>query len=115
MVAIFIESSISNIELPDLHINWTDKLLHFCGFGILAFFIARSLVRIWPERYFNLTLLIGIVYAVSDEVHQHFVSGRSATFGDWVADTLGIIVFTTLYYFFISKRKILQQPEGDQK
>jgi VanZ family protein len=115
MIAIFIQSSIGNIELPDLYINWSDKLLHFLGFGVLAFFIARSLVRVWPGRYIILTLIISMLYAASDEVHQYFVQGRSATFGDWLADTLGIILFTTLYCFFLSRRKILLQPDGDQK
>ena len=104
MVAIFIQSSIGDINLPDLHIDWTDKLFHFIGFGILGAFLARSLVRIWPERYYLFTLFIGMLYAASDEIHQYFVTGRSATFGDWFADAMGIILFSACYHFIVIKR-----------
>ena len=109
MIAIFIQSSIRDINLPDLHIDWTDKLLHFIGFGILGIFIARSLVRMWPGRYHLLTFLIGSIYAASDEIHQHFIPGRSATYGDWIADTLGILFFATAYHFLFGKKLRLHQ------
>ena len=54
---------------------------------------------------------IASLYAVSDEVHQIFVDGRSCEFRDWVIDTVGAIIgsfgFWVLYRIIsaIIKRK----------
>ena len=36
-----------------------------------------------------LVLIVSLLYGLSDEFHQWFIPGRSATFGDVLADTLG--------------------------
>lgn len=36
-----------------------------------------------------LVLMISFLYGLSDEFHQWFIPGRSATLGDVLADTLG--------------------------
>ena len=37
-----------------------------------------------------ISLIIGIVYATSDEIHQSFVPGRSPQFTDVMIDTMGV-------------------------
>ena len=37
-------------------------------------------------------VLLGGLYAVSDEVHQHFVRGRHAAWYDVLIDTIGVTV-----------------------
>lgn len=115
MIAIFIQSSYPSVDLPDLYINWTDKILHFIGFGILAILIIRSFRRLWVRYYMALTLLVAVLYAATDEIHQYFIPGRDATTGDWLADSSGILIFTLIYYFITRKYKILQQQAGDRK
>ena len=39
-----------------------------------------------------ISLAIGIIYAVSDEIHQMFVDGRSAMITDVMIDSCGVIV-----------------------
>ena len=46
------------------------------------------------------SLLICIMYAVSDEVHQSFVIGRAGRLLDVFIDTLGSITGIIGYYFF---------------
>ena len=52
------------------------------------------------------SLIIGILYASSDEIHQTFVDGRSGQVKDVLLDTLGVItgIFITMLVIEIAKR-----------
>jgi len=67
----------------------TDKLAHFGAYAVLGLALghARAVFGFSPA----VATLIGGLYALSDEVHQSFVPGRSPDFADWVADALGIL------------------------
>ncbi len=102
MTAITIQSSFAGIKLPHLGIQFTDKILHFWAFGILGWFLARGLYlsrnHIIQRRFAIAACIIGFIFAFSDEWHQSMVPGRSPEFLDWIADCLGILVFSLLYY-----------------
>ncbi|MDO4282321.1 MAG: VanZ family protein [Clostridia bacterium] len=55
-------------------------------------------------KYAILTMIIGILYAISDEFHQIFVPGRTSSIVDVGIDTLGImtglILFIMVYQIF---------------
>jgi VanZ family protein len=68
-----------------------DKLAHFAAYLGLGVLTLRAL---WGHggalpRALRWTVIACSLYAVSDELHQHFVPGRHADVQDWVADTLG--------------------------
>ncbi len=48
------------------------KIAHAAEYAVLGFLLLRAVGRA------ELALALGIAYAVSDEIHQHFVSGRRA-------------------------------------
>ncbi len=48
--------------------------------------------RLSPKKQVGFTLLISVLYAISDEVHQFFVPGRAARFYDVGFDTIGVIL-----------------------
>lgn len=59
------------------------------------------------------SLIIGIIYASSDEIHQSFTPGRSPMITDVLIDTLGvclgisiIIFIIRIYRNFYKKRQI---------
>lgn len=55
-----------------------------------------------------LTLCISFLYACSDEIHQYFVGGRSASFKDVLIDTTGAgigVLFILIIYYIIKKHK----------
>ncbi|MFA6511578.1 MAG: VanZ family protein [Patescibacteria group bacterium] len=69
------------------------KGAHIMEFVILALLIHKALGfrnKLWP------TLVIGILYAASDEWHQSFVQGRNGNFVDLGIDTLGVLLGTFL-------------------
>ena len=70
MLAIFVQSSMSQLEIPDLGVTWSDKILHFSVFGLLGWLVARgvhhSQNRERQKKYFHITLFICFIYAASE-------------------------------------------------
>jgi VanZ family protein len=60
------------------------KAAHFTEYAILGALLLRALGRELPA------FAAGVLYAVSDELHQHFVSGRHASPVDVLIDAAGI-------------------------
>jgi len=75
----------------DISLPYADKIAHFGFYGVMGFLCAM-----WrresgsPKRMAALAALIfvAIVGAV-DEVHQHWIPGRSTDVIDWLADAAG--------------------------
>jgi VanZ family protein len=80
-----------------------DKLAHFLAYAILGACAARALPR---RESAPLAVLLGVAYGASDELHQHFVPGRSVEFGDWVADSLGVCAGVFLQRFWGARRDV---------
>lgn len=66
-----------------------DKVAHFGAYAVLG--AALGHVRARLHLPLPLLVLVGWLFALSDEVHQGFVPGRSAELADWVADALGVL------------------------
>jgi VanZ family protein len=60
-------------------------------YAILGALLLRALRRSVPAW------LAGLAYAASDELHQHFVSGRHGSPVDWAIDAAGVLVGVALY------------------
>ena len=106
MILITIQSSLSGFKLPPLGLRLEDKLVHFLIFGILAWLIIRGMSKetsAWiQKRKIIISLIIAILFAISDEWHQSLTLKRDADLFDLLADTLGIISFVLL---FLRKQK----------
>ncbi|HID40173.1 MAG TPA: VanZ family protein [Calditrichaeota bacterium] len=104
MGLIFWLSSIPDLNQSVFVFELSDKLIHFLVFGILGWLTARGLNRCTMDRiqkhYLLIAGVVTIIFAASDEWHQSFVPGRYADWLDWLADTLGIIVFIFVYSRF---------------
>ena len=87
-------SAQENVRLPD--IPRIDKILHFgayfiYGLSLQVFFIALYHKKeITKRRYITFIIAIGFLFAISDEIHQYFVPGRSADIFDLLVDWCGI-------------------------
>ena len=70
----------------------SQEFAHMAQFGVLAALAYRllasyeTLPRMWT---LGGALLFAVCYGVTDEFHQMFVPGRSATLGDLALDTIG--------------------------
>lgn len=70
------------------------KIAHFSLYtlvGILLMAIC-STYNLNEKIRIIISLLSGIVYAISDEIHQMFIAGRTAKPTDVFIDTLGVIL-----------------------
>jgi len=74
---------------------------HLISFFFLSAFLLFSLVCGKNKKLISVAILIAIAYALSDEIHQFFVPGRSCTFSDILLDSVGIMA-ASVFYTFIS-------------
>ena len=71
----------------------TDKLVHCTMYAILGLLWARAALAARPRgRTIVIVLLAIALLAALDELHQHFIPGRSMDVRDWMADTIGASV-----------------------
>ena len=109
MIGIFILSSIPDLTPPNLGIKPQDKVYHFIFYAFFGFFIARSFFfqdsSLSLKRNFLIfAMLFGSLYGLSDEIHQYFVPGRMMSYGDFMADLLGVMAGAA---FFSMRYRIL--------
>jgi VanZ family protein len=62
------------------------KAAHLTEYAVLGFLI------VWASRRESVAFGLGIAYAASDEIHQHFVPGRHGSALDVAIDTVGIAI-----------------------
>ena len=94
------------------------KLAHFTEYFILSVFICVSIIQTKKENKLSLSSLAlsfvcGILYAVSDEVHQFFVPGRAGTATDVFIDGAGVVLgcfAVGLLYKLVERQKSNSAP-----
>jgi VanZ family protein len=87
MITIFFFSSLPSSEMPNFG-GW-DLLVkkggHATVYSLLA--LAFAYAFRWDARHFFLAWILATLYAISDEFHQSFVSGRNAWWVDVALDS----------------------------
>lgn len=93
-------------EKIDKYVTVIRKGAHFTIYLILGFLLL-SLVkeyRLIDQKAILIALLIAILYAISDEIHQLFVTGRSGEILDVIIDSLGSLTGIGIYYLIYKWR-----------
>lgn len=108
LALITIQSGFSGSAFRAPIVDGVDKIIHFVTFGVLGWLLSRGFSnapgKLIPKHYIWFVIFIAVIFAVLDELHQSQTAGRYSGFWDWIADTLGIIIFTWWY----KKRYIMQ-------
>ncbi len=82
-------------------VHWfVRKMAHFTLYFIIGFLL-MCLMRSYQKcdkKHVLIALLIGAVYALSDEFHQYFVPGRDAKLLDVLIDTTGVFAGIALSF-----------------
>ncbi len=79
-------------------VKWQDfsfkKFAHVVEYGTLATLIYRGLVNTIADRkrVVIYTIIIAVVYGITDEFHQSFTPGREPHIRDVIFDTIGVIL-----------------------
>ncbi len=123
MLLIFILSSQVAVESDGLSLGITDRLIgafgslsqvnvetinhilrkgaHFSAYLLLAIFCSKASRQsgISGLKGFILVFSLCVIYAISDEIHQLFVEGRSGLPSDVVIDSLGALTGRGIFQF----------------
>ena len=70
------------------------KVAHSVEFAVLGGLVLRALSHELPA------LALGIAYAATDELHQHFVTGRTGAPLDVLIDAVGVTLGVTAWRRF---------------
>ena len=102
--------SISEEQIYQVHFT-TRKIAHFAEYAVLAILAARAFSsssrQILRRRWFLASLLLVIIYALSDEYHQSFVPSRGASIYDSFIDIAGGLTALLFYARRKARRKEL--------
>ena len=93
MYALFIFALSSAAYNPG-EVPCSTKDFHFIEYSVLGLLLCLAWcfafsIRGWAALAVRV-LPLGILYAASDEIHQYFVPGRTATFSDVLLDTVSL-------------------------
>ena len=84
-----------------------DKFAHmilYFGFGILLHITFRHSDNLTLRKYAPvIAIFIGVAYGISDEIHQMYVPGRTSSFDDLVADSIGITLAQIVFWLVVLK------------
>lgn len=78
------------------------KSAHVVEYFILYYLLHRALSMTMPHQRFNwlIAFILCVAYAISDEWHQSFVSGRTASLRDVGFDSIGVsLAFLRIYRY----------------
>ena len=93
MVLIFLLSAQTQYPTPESRILdvFFEKTAHTVEYAILAALLVRALSPDHEEKWrvFATAVLVAGAYALTDELHQKYVPGRSADWADVVFDWMG--------------------------
>ncbi len=91
-IFIFILSSIPGKDIPSQASNYS-LIFHF-----ILYFFYGFVIYLFFRSHVN-SILFGVIFALTDEIHQYFVPGRSCDPVDFLVDSIAIILS-----IFVTKR-----------
>ncbi len=99
--------------------RWADKLAHLAVYGLLC----TTLIYAFSDRYrrsakgvvAGVSILICLVYGISDEFHQSFVPGRYPSVSDVVADVMGAVIACILWLWWSKQEHTGELRKGNIK
>jgi VanZ family protein len=81
-------------------------IYHITSFFFLEIFLLISLIKGKNKNFFPIIITIGILYGISDEIHQFFVPGRTLSLSDMALDAIGISFASLIYLISLQHRTI---------
>ena len=89
------------------------KLAHFSIYTVVGFLLMSLCFtyKISINKKIIISLILGFIYACSDELHQTFVTGRSGEARDVLIDTSGVFIGICISYAFYRIYRKLKNKE----
>ena len=107
---IFMGSSIPGNQIPG-QVGMASRVLHVLEFMVFGFLLAHSLKVQAPHvprgQLFLIAWILGVLYGMTDEIHQAFVMGRNADRLDVIADAMGSLVGVAGWLVWKKRRSLV--------
>lgn len=89
------------------------KSAHCLEYTGLCLLFNIALFQTKKKRMPILSTVFSSLYAVTDEIHQHFIEGRSCQISDWAIDTLGAVLgaIAFLILFAVIRKHITKKSK----
>jgi len=114
MAAIFVLSSFPRLPEPPGFLAGRDKLQHLSAYFVLGMLALRGFA--WGQAPTGgaalSSLVIAFVFGASDELHQHFVPGRTCDVFDWMSDVAGASIGVAIVGTYYRLRREGRSPNG---
>lgn len=81
------------------------KTAHFIEYFLLAVFVVYALLILNVPSYLIIAIIYSVLFAISDEVHQLFIDGRSGQLSDVLLDSSGALIGVYITNLLIVKKK----------
>jgi VanZ family protein len=93
------------------------KNAHFFAYMLLSVLTLNAVSRSGGQGWLSVgvAFVITVLYAISDEVHQLFVPGRSGQVSDVLLDSTGALVGIALYYVISHKANRKQKAKNKNR
>ena len=108
---IFLNKELTQIEKKELtskYIVLVRKSAHFTLYfilGVLVFIFVKDFT-FCSYKTVLISVLVVLLYSISDEVHQLFVPGRSGEIFDVFIDTMGGFISCNLLYLIFRRKRL---------
>ena len=92
-------SSIPGKNFPEAAWLAHDKMIHFAEYGLFGYLVAKAMnTRVTANGpIFLITLLLGGLFGMADEIYQSIIPGRDSSVYDWIADVTGVMLGSWVY------------------
>lgn len=107
---VFIDEELSTEKQEEILEKYTTivrKTAHFVIYLILGILVINLFIEYDIKHLILISLLVCLLYSISDEFHQLFIDGRSGEIRDIIIDTIGSLTGITSYY--ILRKKIVKK------
>lgn len=74
-----------------------DKVFHLLEFGGLGFALVLNRDLFGKRNPAKMMIFYGLIWAISDEIHQYFIPGRFCSWQDFIADSIGLCFSVWLF------------------
>ncbi|MBQ8234474.1 MAG: VanZ family protein [Bacilli bacterium] len=85
------------------------KIAHFLEYLILGILMYRVVSDYTNKNVLILSILLCILYATTDEIHQIFINGRDGNIKDVLVDSIGIIIGCLIYKKIKENKRVLNK------
>ncbi len=102
-------SSTPYLRAPNIRFLAADKVAHFVEYAAFTLLAFRSIYHLGSRPNLRRALLLSALFvslfALSDEIHQHFVPGRHSDWRDFVVDIAGAFLVLTVLGLYRRRRR----------